>query len=212
MPDAIQLTELTDIEVIRQDGVANPASGFPILVMKSVTTSGASVPTQNPGYDGDSDDAPSGCDGTCCENCGARMAKEVTNDKSDTEEDPLADNDATKGAGDEPVTEPTETPAANEPQSEVEKADLIKAAITEALNPLKDELAAVKADVAKVLEMPIPGGPVQTVPANVRQQRMRDEELTKAAKYERLAEEVSEPDIREQYRRMAAAARSAATA
>ena len=32
----IELTELTDLEVIRQDAVGTPASGFPFLIMKSV--------------------------------------------------------------------------------------------------------------------------------------------------------------------------------
>lgn len=37
--DEIQgLTELTDLEVVRQDAVRTPASGFPFLVMKAVAT------------------------------------------------------------------------------------------------------------------------------------------------------------------------------
>lgn len=103
------------------------------------------------------------------------------------------------------------TSAGADPQdAPVEKADVIKAAITEAISPLKDDLEAVKADMAKVLAMPIPGGPVQTVPATIRAQRKRDEELAKAARYERMAEEVSEPDIRNHYQRLAAEARTSA--
>ena len=34
--DEIELTELTDLEVVRQDAVKSPASGFPFLIMKSV--------------------------------------------------------------------------------------------------------------------------------------------------------------------------------
>lgn len=105
----------------------------------------------------------------------------------------------------------TETPAATEPQAdEIAKADLVKAAVTEAIKPLKDELELVKADVARVLELPIPGGPVQTVPAAIRSQRTRDEQLAKAARFERMAEEVTEPDIRQHYQALATAARNAA--
>lgn len=39
-------------------------------------------------------------------------------------------------------------------------ADIVKAAIAEATTPLRDELALVKADLAKVKAMPEPGGPV----------------------------------------------------
>lgn len=37
---SVEPTELTDIRVIRQDGVKNPASGFPILIMKAVNSVG----------------------------------------------------------------------------------------------------------------------------------------------------------------------------
>src|SRR6266568_1619325 len=115
---------------------------------------------------------------------------------------PLADK-AEKDDGQDPATEPAQTPADTDPQNgDVGKADVVKAAITEAITPLKDELAAVKADMAKVLAMPIPGGPVQTVPAAIRAQRDRDGQLAKAARYARLAEEVSEPDIRNHYNRL----------
>src|SRR5215831_566529 len=39
-------------------------------------------------------------------------------------------------------------------------ADMVKAAVAEAVKPLRDELALVKADTAKALAMPEPGGPV----------------------------------------------------
>jgi hypothetical protein len=35
--DDIELTELHDLDVVRQDAVENPASGFPFLIMKSVS-------------------------------------------------------------------------------------------------------------------------------------------------------------------------------
>jgi hypothetical protein len=40
VPDEIEITELTDIDAERIDGVGNPASGFPILMMKAVNASG----------------------------------------------------------------------------------------------------------------------------------------------------------------------------
>lgn len=38
MDDEIELTELTDLEVVRQDAVKHPASGFPVLIMKAAKT------------------------------------------------------------------------------------------------------------------------------------------------------------------------------
>lgn len=38
--DEIELTELTDLDVVRQDAVRTPASGFPFLVMKAVNAVG----------------------------------------------------------------------------------------------------------------------------------------------------------------------------
>jgi hypothetical protein len=119
--------------------------------------------------------------------------------------------DAKDGAEQTVTKTETETSAATAPQNdEVAKGDLIKAAITEAIKPFEDKLKAVEADIAKVLSTAVPGGPVQTVPANIRAQRERDESLAKAARYERLAEEVSEPDIKSHYQRLAAAARAVA--
>jgi hypothetical protein len=46
--------------------------------------------------------------------------------------------------------------------SKADLADMLKTAVTQATKATVDELALVKSQLAKVLEMPLPGGPVQT--------------------------------------------------
>lgn len=73
--------------------------------------------------------------------------------KDDAAGQPAAtDTDVTKT--DTETTDSTEL-------SKTELSDLLKVAITEATTPLKDELALVKAEMAKVLETPQSGGPAR---------------------------------------------------
>lgn len=185
-----ELTELEEFEPTRVDLVANPANGAPFLLMKSVVTqsSGANYP---------------GCG--CCANCESdttKAAKDLSGSDSLTT-DPQ--KDAEKASDDKTAAEDT-----SQKHDEIIKSDLFKAALAEAVRPFEDALKAVRDELAKVKETPIPGGPVQTVPTAIRDTRKRDESLAKAARYERMAEEVSEPDLRAHYQRVAEAARAAA--
>lgn len=88
--DEIQITELHDLEVERQDGVANPASGFKFLVTKAV------APELDQDGDGSNDmddqgifeDGSSSCG--CCPNCNVGMAKAKL---TAAERDKLPDSD-----------------------------------------------------------------------------------------------------------------------
>jgi hypothetical protein len=72
-----------------------------------------------------------------------------------------AKDDAAVGEPAAVVTEKTETPDNNE-LSKSELSTLLEDAITKATAPFKDELALVKAELVKVLETPVAGGPART--------------------------------------------------
>jgi hypothetical protein len=128
---------------------------------------------------------------------------------------PGADYEEDKDPKDpEEDTEPTVT--AGDPNGETQTndngEDITKAAITEAIGPLKDELNAIKDQLAKVLSMPVPGGPAISAPPAARAARAREELLTKAARMDRLAETMTEPDLVNYYRAEARQARADAAA
>lgn len=81
---------------------------------------------------------------------------EVAPMKTDT-----VDTDTQTTADNTSVTEKTDA-AQGAPVTEKDLSELLDAAITKAVQPYKDELALVKADLAKVLETPRTDGPART--------------------------------------------------
>jgi len=113
-----------------------------------------------------------------------------------------------------PPAEPAVTPPADAPDlTKVDSPDvaaIVKTAVAEAMKTLTDELTLVKADLAKVAAMPVPGGPVamrtasQTLAARdadaialrtqanaylSKAEELRNEDPTAAAGYRELARE-----------------------
>lgn len=91
---------------------------------------------------------------------------------------------------------------------QVSKDDLtqvVKEAVAEATKAQKGELEALRAELAKVKATPIPGGPVITAPRPAQQATT----ASKAAEYDRLADQVQDPVAANGYRQLAAQARAA---
>lgn len=78
----------------------------------------------------------------------------------------------------------------------------VEDALAKALGPLKDGLNAVKADLAKVMAAPVPGGPVLSA---VRPQAVSggDDWAAKAALYRQKADVATDPALRDGYRQLA---------
>lgn len=70
--DEVELTELTDIEVVRQDAVKYPASGAPVLIMKA---KGSAVAEFTQAEVEAATDTATGCG--CCPNCTSGVTKAV---------------------------------------------------------------------------------------------------------------------------------------
>lgn len=254
------ITELTDIEAERVDGVTNPASGFPFLLIKAIDEPAEKA---------------SGCG--CCDACqwdaDSRMTvKEAEVYKRDVSADerkklaseghalsdgsypianegdlhnaahlaktghgnvaaakrliarrakelgvanPLDEHEDTKKEA-EVVTEPEadETPAADEA---VDKGadDLdarIQEAVTKARESDQEAIRELRDELAKVKATPLPGGPAVTAPAGIAADKRRTELLKEAAYYDKMAEQISEQDMKVHYRAKATAAREAAKA
>jgi hypothetical protein len=98
---------------------------------------------------------------------------------------------------------PAEKAAEADPKPDL--AELVKAAVAQAVAPLEAQLA-------KAMEQPAPGGPVLARPGvDITKADARAAALGKAANYERLAYEVSDPQARAGYLQLAAEARASAT-
>lgn len=61
-----------------------------------------------------------------------------------------------------PVADATKTDAPDVTKADGQVADIVKAAVAEAVKPLQDQLELVKADLVKALDLPVAGGPVAT--------------------------------------------------
>lgn len=105
--------------------------------------------------------------------------------------------------------DPTETSEAVSLGAD-EIKDLVKSAVAEATKAQRDELEAVRAELVKVKDTPIPGGPVITAPASARNDNARTEKALQASKFRRLADEVSDPELARYYREKAASLAAAA--
>jgi hypothetical protein len=122
--------------------------------------------------------------------------------------------DLTKTA---PADEPTpETPPADEPAEEkTALADLVKAAVTEAMSAHEERTKALEAELAKVRATPIPGGPVLARPAqDITKADNRGALLAKAAAHEAQAAQIraTDPNAAHGYQLLADQQRAAAAA
>ena len=136
---------------------------------------------------------------------GADMAHVELSAEADAEKAATPDVAAPALAEEAPSTE---TPEVAEKAAEAEENDLtelVKAAVAEAISP-------IKAQLAKAMEQPAPGGPVLTrTTEDTTKADAREGHLVKAANFERLAYEVTDPAARAGYLELATEARSAAT-
>lgn len=197
-------TEMFDIKVTRQDGVENPADGFPILVMKSAATETPAEPA-----------VKATCDGTCCVNCGTDSdgdSDDMTKDHDESADLPdVRDADSTVPVPETPegVTKTSE-PTSSEGDDDV--AQKIEKAVAEATKSAEQRIEALAAEVAKMRDIPIPGGPMLTATAGQRDTRAKSDLLAKAAYHERQANTVGDRDLARYHRDKAAAAHAEAKA
>ncbi|MEV7006840.1 hypothetical protein [Streptosporangium sp. NPDC051022] len=105
------------------------------------------------------------------------------------------------GAGAGSATRPEVDTTAAPDLSKSEIADLVKAAVAEATKPLEERAKTLEAELAKVKQQPVPGGPVirPTTPTTAQQG-----EQNKGAYYRAMANEVQDPEARRGYLQLAA--------
>lgn len=109
-----------------------------------------------------------------------------------------------------PLAAEPDTPKTPEPV--VSKAtgpditELVKTAVAEANKASEGRVKALEAEIAKVKALPVSGGPVLTRTAEDTQKAAhKDAQLTKAAHYRQLADQMTDPVARKGYRELAAA-------
>ena len=132
------------------------------------------------------------------------------------------DTSGTEIAKDAEVPEPTavapvETPAAVEPPAEqapVEKsvAELVTEEVAKAMAPLTERNKALEDEMAALKSLPIPGGPVVTVPAAHRSSSEQAHQAAEASRFRRLAKDVTDRDLVQFYEAKAAEAEKASRA
>jgi len=185
----IDPTEMFDIKVTRQDGVRSPASGFPILVMKSAAASGTTP----------AGDAPVAPEPT---------TKDATDASTDLP-DVRTSADPVQGAPEAPegVTKTSGAQAPAEGDDDV--ASKIEKAVAEATRASEERMKALESEVAKMRATPIPGGPMLTATAVQRDVRATSDLMAKAAYHKRQADIVGERELARYHREQAAAADAA---
>lgn len=97
-----------------------------------------------------------------------------------------------------------------ETDSTVDVNELVKSAVAEANKSSEERFKTLEDQLAKVLATPIPGGPVMTAPPHMRDQVNKAEKLAEAARFNDLAEKVTDPDLKRFYKERADVAKSAA--
>lgn len=96
------------------------------------------------------------------------------------------------------------------PEPEATKAtgpdltELVKAAVTEATKAHEEELAALRADLAKVLATPVPGGPAITRHPEAEAAAAELAKTAQATRYRQLAAQVTDREMAAYYRNKAA--------
>jgi hypothetical protein len=181
--NAVELTELYDLEVERHDGVANPASGFSFLVTKSAATAAPTV------------------EETVAEDATKDAPVEPTESATETPapEVEKAEGEAAPSLTAESVQELIKAALAerdSEAESRIAKAEAERDAAKSALDVLK--------------ATPTPGGPVISATAEQRAFKAKNEAMQKAAYYRRLAETVNDRELAVEYRNRAKAAEAEA--
>lgn len=118
-----------------------------------------------------------------------------------------------------PATPEIQTPAASEPQADkpaetVEKslAELVKEEVAKAVEPLTERNKALEDEMAALKSLPIPGGPVITVPAAQRSVSEKAHAAAEAARFRRLAKSVSDQELVQFYEAKADEAEKASRA
>lgn len=109
---------------------------------------------------------------------------------------PLTDHDNSKASGPEPVPDKKEEDGALLKRIEEAEAEATRS---------RERVEALEEKLAKVLDTPIPGAPVVTVPHAIRKERDEEERQLQAARYRRLAQETTDPDMRDFYKQRARA-------
>lgn len=138
------------------------------------------------------------------------MAAEATAEKSAASAPPAA---ATPTPDAPAAPEGTETPPpAAEKAAEGESTTEQNEDLTELVKALTAKVDGLEGQLTKAMNAPAPGGPVltRTVETTAKAEA-REDHLTKAAHWQRLAYEVTDPAVRAGYLQKAATARAAAT-
>lgn len=148
---------------------------------------------------------------------------------ADSFKEPTVADNATKTEAKPDEVEPDSsivgdvTSEGDKPPADVEAAKALDAkiedAVAKALKPIEDRAAAAeaeaeaaKAELAKVLATPLPGGPAVTAPAGARAATARNELMAKAAEFDNLADRITEQDMKTFYKAEAERVRAAAAA
>lgn len=85
------------------------------------------------------------------------------------------------------------------PEESPDISELVKSAVAEAIQASEKRVEALESELAKVLATPLPGGPAMTAPAHMRNEMSKSQRAADAKRFERLAEEVRDPDLRRFY-------------
>lgn len=124
---------------------------------------------------------------------------------------PLGSGSAAKDA--ELSEEKTSVPEGGETGAENEAPDvneLVKSAVAEVSKAHEEAITELRDELAKVRATPIPGGPAMSAPADMRNAAQKAEKLVEAARFAKLADSVTDTDLKRYYTEHAAAAKAAA--
>lgn len=122
----------------------------------------------------------------------------------ESEED-IDDSMVTIGLADLPDTTKTSPDAVEKTTAADDLTALVNAAVTKALAATEERTKALEAELAKVKALPAPGGPVLTRTAQDTQKAAaKDERLTKAAHFRRMADATTDLQARQGYLQLAA--------
>ena len=175
------ITELEKFDAERVDGVANPANGFPVLLMKALPEAPPPLPT-------------------------APLAPPAT-----TGADPIDVAELAKAVAAELAKATVNQVVADEPKKGHSKKagrdkelieSLVSDAVTKATEGAKAEIESLRAELAKVKAQPIPGGPVMSIAVPPKAQQ-DDERTAKAEYYRAMARTVTDPGAADSYRQLA---------
>lgn len=131
-------------------------------------------------------------------------AEEAADDAVDTEDEPDEPVTITIPLAAEPDAPKTPEPDAVKAAGPDNLAELVKAAVTEATQAHEEELKALRAELAKVLATPVPGGPAITRHATAEAAAAELAKAAEAKRFTRLANTVTDREMAAYYRNQAA--------